>query len=151
MKILDFCRFNNFLIVFYSSLLFGQESAIKIDESFDPSTLNEPPIELPLIINPNDSIPAFDELVEPDSVIMGYRVQVLSTTDYAVADSVSQKLDEKYNNEVYVEFLAPNYKVRIGNFISRYGAEEHQKYLRKAGYKTAWIIRTPIKTNIHHR
>ena len=149
MKILDFCRFNLILFVLCSSLLVGQESIITIDESFDPSTLNEPPLDLPLIITADDSIPAFDELVEPDSVMMGYRVQVLSTTDYTEADSISQTLNKKYPDEVFVEFLAPNYKVRVGNFISRFEAEEQRKYLRRAGYKTAWIIRTPVKTNIH--
>jgi hypothetical protein len=50
------------------------------------------------------------------------------------------------SDSVYVDFEAPNYKVRIGDFINRDSAESLQKDLVQMGYYSAWILRTRINS-----
>jgi hypothetical protein len=47
---------------------------------------------------------------------------------------------------VYVDFEAPNYKVRIGDFIDRDSAESLQQELVQMGYNSAWILRSRINS-----
>ncbi|GIS72017.1 MAG: hypothetical protein CM1200mP10_15940 [Candidatus Neomarinimicrobiota bacterium] len=51
------------------------------------------------------------------SVLEGYRVQVLATRYIERADSLAIIMKNTINDSVYVDFEAPNYKVRVGDFI----------------------------------
>ena len=46
--------------------------------------------------------------------------------------------------KIYIIFEAPNYKVRIGNYIDREDAEEVRSFLTNKGFPSAWIVRTKI-------
>jgi hypothetical protein len=50
------------------------------------------------------------------------------------------------SDSVYVDFEAPNYKVRVGDFIDRNSAESLQQDLVQMGYNSAWILRTRINS-----
>ena len=67
------------------------------------------------------------ELVEMD----GYRVQVYSSnqqqTAKAEALELETKLKEKDNQTVYVQYLPPFWKVRLGDFRSYDEAREYKK------------------------
>lgn len=67
------------------------------------------------------------ELVEMD----GYRVQVYSSnqqqTAKAEALELETKLKEKVNQTVYVQYLPPFWKVRLGDFRSYDEAREYKK------------------------
>ena len=52
---------------------------------------------------------------------------------------------ESLNQKIYIIFEAPNYKVRIGNFIDRKKAENYRQEMIKEGHSSAWIIRTRIE------
>lgn len=118
-------------------------------ETFDPNTLVEPEPKWPLIIdNVLDRPSPVEQLFESDSnqfIREGYRVQVLATRWVEKADSLRGDLLERFGGEVYVIFEAPNYKVRVGNYIDRRKAEAGRDELVRMGYKTAWIIRTRIE------
>ena len=63
------------------SLLLAQKKKVRFDESFDPATLKEPEIKLPVILKPDEPLPPQFSPVETDTVVEGYRVQVISTQD----------------------------------------------------------------------
>lgn len=67
------------------------------------------------------------ELVEMD----GYRVQIYSSnqqqTAKAEALELETKLKEKVNQTVYVQYLPPFWKVRLGDFRSYDEAREYKK------------------------
>ncbi|MEC7820904.1 MAG: SPOR domain-containing protein, partial [Candidatus Neomarinimicrobiota bacterium] len=65
--------------------------------------------------------------------------------DRFYAEKFKSDLEEIYKNKIYIIFEAPNYKVRIGDFIDRKSAEEMRKKLSKKGHSTAWIIRSKIE------
>ena len=81
-------------------------------------------------------------------IIEGFRVQVLATSSRENADRLRDELSIEYGKDIYIVFEAPNYKVRIGNFIDRRQAENSRLELIKKGYLSSWIIRTRIEPNI---
>ena len=132
------------LIIISISILFSQQKKIK----FDPNKLIDPTLNWPKIISPfNSDTLNSKETTFTDSIIIveGFRVQVLATRDRFNAEKLQSELGEKIQHKIYVIFEAPNYKVRIGNFIDRRKAENFRIELAKNGYSSAWIIRTKIE------
>lgn len=104
----------------------------------------------PVIINNVlDDSTSFEFLLSLDSVKSiseGYRVQVLATRYFERADSLAVIMKNTVSDSVYVDFEAPNYKVRIGDFIDRDSAESLQQELVQMGYNSAWILRARINS-----
>ena len=104
----------------------------------------------PVIINNVlDDSTSFEFLLSLDSVQSvseGYRVQVLATRYFERADSLAVIMKNTVSDSVYVDFEAPNYKVRIGDFIDRNSAESLQQELVQMGYNSAWILRARINS-----
>lgn len=134
------------MFIFLFRFLLAQSDKEKID--VDPALLKNPEPNWPTIVHP--LIPESESILETKSVertgklINGYRVQVLATRFYEKADSLREALVERYENEVYIDFEAPNYKVRVGNCPVRNEAEVLQKELIQQGFSSAWIIRTRV-------
>ncbi|NQV36569.1 MAG: SPOR domain-containing protein [Candidatus Marinimicrobia bacterium] len=137
------------IITIFSFLVSQTEEKKKID--FDPNTLNEPESNWPKVMHPLLPIEDFevksDQGQVGEQLINGYRVQVMATRYYEKADSLRSALTTQYGSEVYIDFEAPNYKVRVGNCIVRKQAEELQDALKSRGYDSAWIIRTRVYSN----
>jgi hypothetical protein len=133
-----------FLILLYVPLLSQEIQVIdhKIVKDIQPNW--------PVIINNVlDDSTSFEFLLSLDSVQSvseGYRVQVLATRYFERADSLAVLMKNTVSDSVYVDFEAPNYKVRIGDFINRDSAESLQKDLVQMGYYSAWILRTRINS-----
>ena len=133
-----------FLILLYDPL-FAQEIQVidhKIIKDIQPNW--------PVIINNVlDDSTSFEFLLSLDSVQAvseGYRVQVLATRYFERADSLAVIMKNTVSDSVYVDFEAPNYKVRIGDFIDRDSAESLQQELMQMGYNSAWILRARINS-----
>ena len=109
----------------------------------------------PVIINNVlDDSTSFEFVLSLDSVqsvLEGYRVQVLATRYIERADSLAAIMKNTISDSVYVDFEAPNYKVRVGDFIDRDIAETLQQELVQMGYNSAWILRTRINSQASRR
>ena len=116
----------------FFSILINKNKKIKFDESFDPSTLNEPKIKLPIILRPDERLPPEFLPAEGDTVVEGFRVQVISTQDIEEANRLFTQLSPTFEGAVYIIFESPNYTVRIGNFLSRSTAEQARKRIAAA-------------------
>ena len=110
--------------------------------------LKDIPPNWPIIVNNSlDDSSSFDFFLKRDStqiISEGYRVQILATRYFEYADSLAISISRKVNDSVYIEFEAPNYKVRVGDFINRESAELFQQELMSMGYRASWILRTRI-------
>jgi hypothetical protein len=129
------------------SLVIGQEKKI----NFDPNKLNDPEPRWPKIILPLSVDSQFvkkDTVDTAEIIVEGFRVQVLATRDRGNAERLQNELLLTYNEDIYIIFEAPNYKVRMGNFFDRRHAESFRKTFVKKGYPSAWIIRTRIDPKI---
>lgn len=85
--------------------------------------------------------------------VAGYRVQILSTREVALADSTmddfrvwaSENLDEESSVDVYIYFRQPYYRVRAGDFRNRDKAIEFAR-IAKQKYPDAWVVHDRINT-----
>jgi len=136
-----------FPLVLSFGLVWGQGE--KPELILDPNTLNDPEPHWPMVLdNVLEEPVAWDSLFPLDTtavVTEGYRVQVLATHSAQKADSLQALLEGKIDDPVYVVFETPNYKVRVGDYLSRSQAEAQQAKLVKLGYPNAWILRSRIK------
>ena len=135
------------LFIIFSTLLIAQDKKIK----FDADKLIDPEPRWPIISSPINSKNFINNKVQIDStqiIIEGFRVQVLATKQLAKAEQLQKDLSSILNQKIYIVFEAPNYKVRVGNFIDRSKAENFRKNLIKEGYQSSWIIRTRIEPKI---
>lgn len=81
----------------------------------------------------------------------GFRVQLLSTRDVALADSVrdyfvvwADSVIRGYEPDAYVVFRSPNYRVRAGDFQERDKAV-HFSSMLKSRYPDAWVVHERIE------
>lgn len=137
-----------------------QAPAPAVDESFDPLTLQDDDLQFPA--EPETSptertgtapgqLPSPSSQAAPENVqIDGFRVQLFATKDYEnalVARKEAEFVFAEYGYNVYVEFDAPYYKVRVGDCKSREEAEALRELARKNGYPSAWIVKTKVWSN----
>jgi len=77
----------------------------------------------------------------------GYRVQVFAARDRDVAaDAVRRLREQRVSDPIYMEWIDPWYKVRVGDFTDRESAEQLRGRLVELGFPEAWIIHTTIRT-----
>ena len=114
------------LFILFSTLLIAQDKKIK----FDADKLIDPEPRWPIISSPLNSQNLITNKVSIDStqfIIEGYRVQILATKQLVNAERLQRDLSSILNQKIYIVFEAPNYKVRVGNFIDRSKAENFRK------------------------
>lgn len=133
------------LILFLVSALYGQ--AIQ-QEFLAPSKVRKPykHKEFKSILFSDDEVFVANpgqlskEFIEKS----GYRIQLISTPNLAEAIRIKAQADSLYSIPVYVDFEPPNYKVRIGNYLTNEDAEGMQQRLQQSGFKTAWVVPSKI-------
>ena len=77
----------------------------------------------------------------------GYRVQVVASSYEDNAKAVADKIRAAYpGTGVYVVHIQNLYKVRVGDFANRAGAESMRDKLKAAGYADAWIVKEQVNT-----
>lgn len=75
----------------------------------------------------------------------GYRVQVIASSYEDNANNVAAQVRAAFGGVgVYVEHIQGLYKVRVGDYKDRAGAEAMRDRLRNAGYPDAWIVKEPV-------
>ncbi len=81
----------------------------------------------------------------------GYRIQILSTRNMQLADSVSVQYENwadttitGYQGEAYVSFKQPFYKVHIGDFQQRDQAIKYSNLIKQK-YPDAWVVHDEIE------
>jgi len=126
-----------------------------INENFDLSLLDDNELEFKKTISPESKSDNIDDLLDSPQLkplpeeMDGFRVQICAISDEERAkqvqrDAIIQFIDE----EVYLEYHAPYYKVRIGNCLTRFDAEQLQELAMQKGFQDAWVVKTKVKTKI---
>lgn len=115
---------------------------------FDMNSVNNSPPEFPLIINKvftGNHLFIIDSLKQLESRINdGYRIQIFESTVSSIARAEAKRFQNILGDSVYIDFEAPLYKLRIGNFIERKNAERAVEAIARLGAKDSWIVRTKI-------
>jgi hypothetical protein len=124
----------------------------KYDESFDPLSLNDDDI----VINSEKSTIATQDKPENTETILvakkkrevnGFRVQILATSNIETASLTEQEATDRFDKleqNTYLLFEAPLYKVRIGDCLKRNEAEDLRELALSFGYTGAFIVKTKV-------
>mgnify|MGYP000502577659 CR=1 FL=1 len=75
----------------------------------------------------------------------GFRVQVGAFQSKAEADRTAARARGSLGRSVYVQYMAPWYKVRVGDFTSKYEATQYRNQIRSTtSYGDAWVVPSEI-------
>ena len=85
---------------------------------------------------------------EGEVLATGWRVQVFASRSQADASAAATRVRDALGDRapVYVERDDPWFKVRVGDFADRAGAEMLRERLTEIGWPDAWAVRTTIRT-----
>ena len=132
----------------YSLILFLISSAFCQSDFIKPSDFNDnppkfPTVNLPSFSSDNDleNISSNEEI----NSIKGYRVQIVISQNEQELQDVKIEIEKSIDEQTYIIFELPNYKLRVGNFLNRKEAENFQKKIVRLGYRTAWVVPTMIE------
>jgi len=126
-----------------------------INEFFDPLILDEEDLKIKKTISVESKSDQMDDVLSQSAIdqqrsesVTGFRVQICAVSDEEGArqihrDAILKFLDE----EVYLIYDSPYYKVRVGNCLTRYEADKLQQLAIEKGFDDAWVVRTKIKPN----
>ena len=129
---------------------------IKMNESFDPATLNDYDFKIEKKERSDKGALDIDEFLkgraqtdslEKNELVPGYRVQLIATRSVAEARALKREALLVFDDLVYLTFDDPYYKVRLGDAISRFEANDLQEVARSKGYLSAWVVRTHVNNN----
>jgi len=87
-----------------------------------------------------------EEIVVKKQPVYGYRVQIFAFESMERAEAAAEEARIRLDLPVYVEYVPPFYKVRVGDFIEREEAERIRDKLRLTGYPDAFLVETLIKS-----
>ena len=130
------------LILFLISSAFCQSDFIKPSD-FNDNPPKFPTVNLPSFSSDNDleNISSNEEI----NLIKGYRVQIVISQNEQELQDVKIEIEKSIDEQTYIIFELPNYKLRVGNFLNRKEAENFQKKIVRLGYRTAWVVPTMIE------
>jgi hypothetical protein len=82
-----------------------------------------------------------DSSVVEEEILQGFRIQIFSSANIDEATKMKANTQPKLpQDSVYVMYDPPVYKVRIGDFVSRYEAGVKLPLVVEQGYPDAWIV-----------
>jgi hypothetical protein len=84
----------------------------------------------------------------PEEYVSGYRVQIFVSTNIDAAKQKKGEAEALFPHEwFYLEYDAPTYKVRAGNFLQRYEAERFARLAGEQGFKDSWPVPERVLKN----
>ncbi len=132
----------------------GENESSGYIEDFDPLTLNDDDIVIESAdrTEPSEE-PQSSELEIPSSplpgnteeMVQGYRVQLLISRDEELATEAKKRAIFQFPEEdVYMVFETPYYKIRIGDCLTEKGAEQLMNEAIRKGYDDAWRVQSKV-------
>jgi len=130
-----------FILILFLNILLGQDqNTLKIKDFKD-----NPPAFPKVIFQGVESDKENDASSLLNEEMEGYRIQVATSTSEESLVSIQKNLEKLTNEKIYIIFELPNYKIRVGNYLTRKDAEVLLKKLSRNGYRYAWIVPTKIE------
>jgi SPOR domain len=89
---------------------------------------------------PNDTVDTLSETT-PAEQIQGYRVQIYSSSSIDSANTHKGIAEKDFPTTMfYLVYDPPTYKVRGGNFQSRFDADRFTREIVQKGYEDGWVV-----------
>lgn len=123
-----------------------------INENFDPLILKDDDIEI-IKKKPaeaksdfeNSIFQSIEETEDLNKELDGYRVQICALSDEKRARDVQREAILKFDENIYLIYDSPYYKVRIGDCVTRFEADKLQQIAVEKGFEDAWVVKTKVK------
>jgi hypothetical protein len=123
-----------------------------INENFDPLILNDYDIKIKEKSITEATSDIDDSLLNEMNnsttdvaEVPGYRVQICAVPDEVSAREIQREAILKMNENIYLIYDSPYYKVRIGDCTSRFEADKLQQTAISKGFDQAWVVKTRVK------
>ena len=127
------------------SLIFCQDSTYWFDFKTLKKNIPKTPRVLDKIFEDTQFYILHDSLAKSYELVDGFRLQLYDDLSVINANKTFEKLKKELSDSLYLEFEAPFYKIRYGNFKTKQDAELQKEHLVNNGMKDIWIIRSRIK------
>jgi len=76
-----------------------------------------------------------------EAKVYGYRIQIGIDEDKDRMERLAERARTETDLRVYLEYEAPFYRVRVGNFRTRHEAEQYIRILKAKGFKDSlWVM-----------
>lgn len=129
-----------------------------INENFDPLILNDYDLKIKEKRDTEATSDVDDSLLDKmetsnqqEAEVPGYRVQICAVPDEVTAREIQREAILKMNDNIYLIYDSPYYKVRIGDCTSRFEADKLQKSAINKGFDQAWVVKTRVKVISHEQ
>lgn len=85
-------------------------------------------------------------MLTSNGLYKGFRVQIISTSNREEAFKMKADVLTKFpDQKSYIIFQAPNYKIRIGNFLKREDAENYRKQITNSFPQEIYVVEDAIE------
>ena len=115
---------------------------------FDMNTVLDPMPKTPKILDDvygTSQLKMYDSLYNAKTTSeVGFRLQIFETTSVDEAYAFLRKFKDALVDTIYMDFQAPLYKLRYGNFVTRKEAEIQKRTLLRMDFENVWIVRSRI-------
>ncbi|MBE0432042.1 SPOR domain-containing protein [candidate division WOR-3 bacterium] len=140
----------------------GLEEVVVFGEEERVATVSTTPVlpdEEPLLLPP----PVTEEIIVPSlppresqvpappmppvaapQKVYGFRVQIFASNSEENASRVAADARQVFGEKVYVDYVAPYYKVRVGDYLTREEIEPLKNEALSSGYRGAFIVETMV-------
>jgi hypothetical protein len=82
-----------------------------------------------------------DTAAVADEIVQGFRIQIVSSPNLDDANAARESALERFlADSIYILFDPPVYKVRVGDFLTRFEASSRLPEFLEVGYRDAWIV-----------
>ena len=134
-----------FTFLISSSFIFCQDSTYWFDFKDLKKNIPKTPKVLDKIFEDTQFYILHDSKAKSYELVDGFRLQLYDDLSVINANKTFEKLKKELSDSLYLEFEAPFYKIRYGNFKTKQEAELQKEHLVNNGMKDIWIIRSRIK------
>jgi len=137
-----------------------KETRTSMDEKFDPLSLPmDDDVQIPEKVQKNKHVNGMaydspqgtptilDTSAMMDKKVNGFRIQIFATKDREQAYLLKEEALQIFNKDsinVYIEFDAPYYKIRVGDCVTRNQASRVKNIARNKGYNKAWVVKAQV-------
>ncbi len=108
-----------------------------------PPVVQEPMTTEPPVAEPYVPAQPTVPVMAPQKVY-GFRVQIFASSTEENATKVANDAREVFTDRVYVEYVAPYYKVRVGDYLTHEEVEPLKDRALSLGYRGAFIVETMV-------
>jgi len=106
------------------------------ETTMEETTVTTP--ETTTVITPPPEVPTVE------TKRMGYRVQIGAFASKESAEEFADRVRSRFTVGVYVQYVPPYYKVRVGDFLTKAEADNFKMKVWEMGFTDAFIVESEI-------